>query len=415
MKIREILYDFRQMPRNVKVCACAMPLWAIPHTMYNSYASMFMLEQGITPTEVGFINSVTFLVKTVLSLFSAHLVNRLGRKYATPLVDFIGWAFPTLLFFFATEYWQFLLANIINCVSVINNVCTQCLYSEDVDPASRIKSFNYNNISSALCGFTVPLTGLMIGQFGFLPTMRGVYLFAFFSMSLFALAKLIFLQETTVGKLLKQRREKMPNPVAMVAKPLRYIVGNRKLLFLFSINILLNFAINVNNLYYFPFLTGSLGYSDDFVSLFPFITTAISLMIYLFVINRVRNMPRCELLAIGMYLLGAVTLALSFFTVRNLALLCVFLWAVAGALSGPVLSTMMANTIDDEVRTNVLSVTNVLSMLFLFPAGYFGGWLYEMNPLFFLLFLGAVYLVSFLAFFLCSGKVLGGKAEKVSS
>jgi len=409
MKFRELLYDFKSMPRNVKVCAYAMPLWAIPHTMYNSYASMFMLEQGISPTEVGFINSMTFLVKTLLSLFSAYIVNRLGRKYATPLIDFIGWAFPTLLFFFATEYWQFLLANLVNCVSVVNNVCTQCLYSEDVDPRERIKAFNYHNISGSVCGFIVPVTGLLIGRFGFLPTMRGVYLFSFISMSLFALAKLLFLQETTIGKVLKAKKEKFPNPLAMVGRPLRYIVGNRRLLFLFSVNILLNFAMNVNNLYYFPFLTDSLGYPDDFVSLFPFITTAISLVIYLFVIGRVRNMARCESLAIGLYVAGAAMLALSYYAARDLALACVFLWAVAGALSGPVMSTLMANSIDDEVRTNVLSVTNVLSMLFLFPAGYFGGWLYEMNPLYFLLFLAVVYALGFAVFYLFHGRFLREK------
>ncbi len=408
MGIKSIAQDFKSMPHNVKICVYVMPLWAVPYNLVNSYASLYMLEQGVSATQVGAVNSISFIAKTIFALFAGYIVNRFGRRKSAAVLDFIGWAFPMLIYFFATTYWQFLLAAVINCLTVINGIISQCFFTEDVEEKARLKSFNFNAIATSVCGFFVPLTGLFISRFGFLPAIRGLYLFAFFSMAAMAVCKFFLLRETSVGKAMMERREPLRNPVSILMKPLRYVVGNRRLVFLFSVNILINFATNINNLYFFSFLTGSLGFSDSFVSLFPFITTAISLLLYLSLVTLIRRMAKSALFAIGMYLSGAAALIASFYWDRYLALLCVVCWAVAGAVSAPVLSTLIANTIDDSMRTDVLGVFNVFSMLCMFPAGYFGGWLYEFSPLYPIFFIFAVYLLGFSAFLLLGRKFLRG-------
>lgn len=397
------------MPRNVKVSIFVLPFWAIPFNLVNSYASLYMLNQGIPATQVGLINSVGFILKTLLALFAGYIINRFGRRLTVGILDLAGWGIPMLIYFFADSYWQFMLAALINCVTVINGIVSPCFLTEDVGETDRIKAFNFQAIVSSLCGIFVPITGLLIRKFEFIPAIRMLYLFAFISMSAASIGKLVFYRETSVGKALmsKAHVKKAYNPFLTMLKPIRYILANRNLVFLFAMNILLNFALNINNLYFFPFLTQSLKYTDSFISLFPFLTTAISLSIYLFVISRIRHMERSALLSIGLYALGAFMLLLSFFLDRRLALVCVISWAIAGAIMNPVLNTMIANAMKDEMRTEVFGVFNVFSMLCMFPVGILGGWLYAKSPLYPIFIIFGVYLTGLLGLLLFGWKKTG--------
>lgn len=408
MSIRSFSRDFGVMPRNVKVSIYVLPLWAIPFNLINSYASLYMLNQGIPATKVGLINSASFILKTFLALFAGHIINRFGRRVTVGILDLAGWAVPMLIYSLAENYWQFMLAAMVNCITVINGIVSPCFLVEDVEAEVRIKAFNFSAITSSLCGIFVPVTGLIIKRFEFIPAIRALYLFAFICMGTAAVCKLAFLRETSVGKEMMKRKATLGNPIRKLLNPLRYIFANHRLVFLFSLNIMINFATNINNLYFFPFLTKSLHFSNASISLFPFITTAISLLVYFFVISTIRHMERSAFFSIGMYAMGALLLIASYFITGKLALLCVACWAVAGAILNPVLNTMIANTIQDEMRTEVFGVFNVFSMLCMFPAGYFGGWLYESSPFYPIVFIFGVYLTGF-CIFLLSGKKSYGK------
>jgi MFS family permease len=164
----------------------------------------------------------------------------------------------------------------------------------------------------------------------------------------------------------------------------------------------MNFALIINNLYYFPFLTKSLHFSESLVSLFPFITTAVSLCIYFFVIPNIKNMMKSLLTSVSMYGAGALALIVSCFTIKEAAYLCVIFWAIAASTMAPVLNSMIANTLKDEMRTEVFGFFNMFSMLCMFPAGYFGGWLFELSPRYPIYFIFLVYLTSYFMFLLFS-------------
>lgn len=415
MSIRSFAHDFKSMPRNVKVSIYVLPLWAIPFNFVNPYASLYMLNQGILPTKVGLISSLSFVLKTIFALFAGFIINRFGRRRTVGVLDLVGWAVPMLLYFFARDYWQFMLAAVINCITVINGIASPCFLVEDVAPEMRIKAFNFSAITISMCGLFVPITGLLIKHFEFVPAIRYLYLFAFFCMGTAAIGKLIFYRETSIGKKMMAQRSRTGNPIKKLMVPIAYIFKNSRLIFLFSMNVLINFALNINNLYYFPFLTDSLGFSNAFISLFPFATTTVSMLIYFFVIPKIKHMEKSALSSVGLYALGALILIISFYTNGKLALLCVVFWAMAGATLNPVLNTMIANTIMDEMRTEVFGVFNVFSMLCMFPAGYFGGWLYEGSPLYPIIFIFCVYLAGFLTFFFLGKKMYTEGLHKKST
>ena len=135
------------------------------------------------------------------------------------------------------------------------------------------------------------------------------------------------------------------------------------------------------------------------------------MLVFFFVIPSIKNMKRSALFGVVMYAAGALALVIARFTVPQAAFLCVVCWALAGYIMGPVLNTLIANTIKDEMRTEVFGLFNMFSMLCMFPAGYVGGRLYDMAPLYPIIFLFAVYTISFIIFVL-SGKKLSGQANR---
>lgn len=395
MGIPSILVNYKKMPRNVRVNLSLLPLWSIPYNLVASYASLYMINQGISASEVGLINSLTFILKTFVAVFAGYIVNRLGRRLSVALLDLLGWAFPMLIYFFATEYWQFMLASLINCITVIGGIANQCFLVEDVDHDKRIIAFSFSSVTGSICGLFVPITGLLIGKMTLVPAIRILYLFSFFSMGAAAIGKYVFLRETSVGKKLMAESEPLGNPFKKLTKPARYIFGNTRLVLLFLMNILLNFALIINNLYYFPYLTHVLGFSDSFISLFPFLMTAVGLFVSFYIIPAIKNMEKGAFFSIAMYAAGALALIIAKYTAPYVAFVCVLCWALANYLITPVLNTMIANSIDDEMRTEVFALFNVISMLCMFPAGYVGGRLYEMSPIYPIVFIFSVYLAGF--------------------
>ncbi len=401
LKLPAFRSEIRGLPRNVKVNIFALPLWSIPNGLVVSYASLYMLDQGILATQVGVINSLSFIVKTIFALFAGYIINRMGRRRAAGILDIIGWALPMFIFAFATAYWHFIAASLINCLVVVNGVATTCLMVEDVPKEKRLHAQSYMGMMGALCSLFVPLSGVLISHFTLVPAMRMMYLFAAVSMLAAALAKLIFARETTIGAQLRSRKKLDINPFKVMPRQMRSLVRNKQLLVLFVLNLVLQFATNINNLFYFPYLTKFLSFSELAVSFFPFITTLISLGIYFFVIPRVSNMTRSLKYSVACYFTGALVLLLAASITQNLAYLCVLLWAVASAAMSPLLTTSIANAIKDENRTEMMSFFNVLSMLCMFPAGSFGGWLYDYSPLYPIVFIAGIYLCAlvFLLFY----------------
>ena len=404
---------FNNMPYNVKVNILVLPLWSIPYNMVNPYTSLYMMEKGISATQIGLINSLGFILKTVFAIFAGYIINRFGRRFTLGILDFIGWAVPMLLFFLASEYWLFMAASLINCITVINGIAGQCFFVEDVSHEQRIHVFNYTSIVGSLCTLFTPLSGLFIKKAGFLPAMRAMFFFSFISMGMLAFCKLLFLRETSVGiKMKRMKREKNNNLFKDCVKTLSYILSNKILLVLLSVDLLINFAAIINNLYYFPYLTKHLGLSESSISFLPALTTFINMIIYFNVIAYIKNMIRAIILGMVIYSMGTFALIAAFFFNINTymwmaVIACTVFWAVGNSIVSIILRTMIANAIQDEIRTDVLGIFNMISTMCMFPIGYFGGWLYELSgayPVYFVFFTYLLGLLSFLLFYGRNGK-----------
>ncbi len=381
----------KRLPGNVRFFMLALALWGIPNSLVTSYSTLYMLEQGLTASQAGLINSICFTVKTGLSFFSGYVINKLGRRVTAGMIDLIGWGVYMLMLSGAEDFRMFLAAALVNCITTIGGVSTSCFMSEDVSQEDRIFAYTCTTIVSTSCSFVAPLAGIVISRYSLVPAMRGLYLFACVSMSLSALCKLFLLKETSIGDRLKAQGNRIRNPFAMFPDIIRYVLGNKRLLLLLSMNILLHFAANVNNLYYVPYLTEHLKFSEMTVSFFPFVTTIIGLFICFRVVPNV-NLVSGMIASVILDALSIFWLIAASFAFRELAFLCVICKAIGTAMMGPLINTLIANNLKDELRTDVYGVFNTISMLCMLPAGYVGGRLFDLSPLFLVCFVFLIYL-----------------------
>jgi hypothetical protein len=252
---------------------------------------------------------------------------------------------------------------------------------EDEEPHRRMAAFNGLEIISIVCFSFTPVAGWLIGRFSLITAMRGIYLTAAVAMAVCIYFKQRWLRETRIGA--QVRASHLASfRVSHYADTLRAALANRILLALYAVSILINFTFIIINLYYFPLLTRHYGFSDAGVSVFPFLTAVVALVLLVFVTPRIRRKHPC--LLAGLLLHAAGTVCLMAAPVKHplvMVLANVVLWAAARSFINIILQSEIANRVDERLRANTIALFNILSTLCTMPAGLIGGLLYELSPL----------------------------------
>lgn len=375
-----IVRNFKELPRNTKVNLMLLYPWGIPFNLIASYGSLYMLNMGMTATQIGKINAIAFVLKAFLSLFSGFAVNKLGRNIAMGLGDIIGTGIALLILFFANSYEMFLLAYLVWALSSMTGIACICYYVEDVPIEKRLFAHNLHYTIIAVCTLSAPISSLLINKHSFLPAMKGMYLFAAIVISICGFLKLTILKNTTVGCEIKKQKSSELNTFSRILPVFKYIVSSPKILVLFGLQMLFNFALSINAQYYYPFLQEQLHFSEVTVSYFTVITTFINFGGYLFLVPRIKNAESCLLWSILLYAGGAAILLFASLA-SALAFICSVFWAIAGTLMAPVLATITSNTLNNELRTDVMGYMSAFSMLCLSPISTLTGWLFDVSPI----------------------------------
>jgi MFS transporter, DHA1 family, tetracycline resistance protein len=392
--------------KNTKLTLALQPLFSVPYFLYNSFSSLYMAQLGLSPTEIGFINSMSFISRTVIAVFAGSIINYLGRKTAIILFDTLSWIVPMLLWALASNFWYFFFAGMINSVVVVNGLCSDFYIVEDNDDRTRIISFNLMNSINIMAGLLVPIAGILISKFTLIPTMRGLYLFGLVCMCVMIAVKSVFLTDTNTGKRLKGKTGGMKAIFASLYRDSAYLFRKPRLMAIMAVQMLVNFGMVIMGIFFFLYLTAFMGMTEKDISIIPFISSFTTIIFLLFIIPRAKNVNR--LLKPGLFIF-AISIVLLILPVPGhllggmpltfcLVILYTILSAAATALFSPVIQTVIASEIDDDVRANVMGVGTMISMLVTFPAGIIGGFLYEINPIWMFLFLIIVYGAAFLLY-----------------
>jgi MFS transporter, DHA1 family, tetracycline resistance protein len=375
---------FKQIKGNARACMIVEPLFIIPYSLFVTYASVFMLKQGITETQIGLITSIGLVVQIFASFISGFLTDRLGRKNALLIFDVLSWSVGTLLWAISSNFWFFLIAAVINGFQKIPHIAWTCLLVEDTEPNKRPYVYTVLQFIVVVGGLFAPIGGLIVNYFSLIPAVRIMYILAFICMTTQFILRHIMTHETELGIRRKQETQQMniKHTLKSYFETISSMKGNTSLIIIFIVYILFQFQLVLQSTYLSVYLVDVLRFSDSTIAIFPAISSVCMLFVLVFVVPKFREENHTTYMVSGFIF---SILALSILLMANpnsliMVIISTILSAVGLLFSNPYLEAAVANSLEDDNRANMFSILQVIMLIFISPAGIIGGLAYKLNP-----------------------------------
>lgn len=374
---------FRDIQGNARYCLMYEPLFFIPFNLFLIYAPVYMLELGLSKTQIGLITSINLVFQIFTSFISGYVTDRLGRKKALVLFDMLGWCSATLVWAISQNFWFFLLAATLNSFGKAAGTPWNCLLVEETDQKVRPKVFTILQFMALLGGLFAPLGGLLVSQWGLVPAVRGMYFLAFISMTTMVILRNRKLVDTKISiqKQMESRDLTLLTSLRTYLGVLRQMLVQPILLLVCGMYILFHFQMNMRNTYFSVYIVDALGIDDRFLSIIPAVASAASILLLLFVIPRFkpRGGPLYMVIGFGLSIISYIMLVVTPYENIPIVIWSTILYTIGTIIAVPYLEAALANVIKDEDRANVVSILAVFMLIFISPSGIIGGWTYVID------------------------------------
>lgn len=385
-KMMEPFRTLKEFNPNTRYCVALEPLWGIPFNLYITYASLYMLALGLTNREIGLVSAVGLTFQMIFALAGGFITDRLGRRKTSIIFDITAWTLPTLIWAAAQNIHYFMIAGILNAsVRIVQN-SWNCLMIEDARPEERVHIYSWVEVANILAGFFAPFAGWLILKFSLVPAVRALYFFAFVSMTAMILIRNKLTTETKTGliKIEESKRYTVFQTFRQYPVALRLLVTNPAALTAFFLVLLNNIHIQLKNIFLGIILNRGLGLPQADLAVFPAVTSAIVLFIYIFIMPALgRHDPKKPLL------FGFITLILSYGILLIApmgsfmsAMISTVIGAVGYALVTPFINSSFANQVDDNHRAKTMSIVYAVIYGGTAPFSYLAGMMSALNPRF---------------------------------
>jgi len=368
---------------NARACVYTEPLWGIPYNLYAPYASIFMLTLGVKDSQIGLVASIGIAFQIFWTLMSGAITDKLGRKRATLIFDLISWSIPCLVWAFSQNFTHFLIAAIINAMYRVPHNSWNCLLVEDTDPRLLVDVYSWVYISGQIVAFVSPLTGLLIGKFTLVPTIRGLYLLAFVMMTTKFLVLNAFATETQQGVIRMEATRRQPLFAVLREMPdvLKQILRTPATLFTAGLMMLTNIGWMISNTFWSIFVTEKLHIPAKHLAYYYFARSMVMLLFFFFVMPKLRNMEVRKPLLVGFSVLILSQIILISSPVENYAVLLIA--TIFEACSVPIATTFVDKltviTINPKERARIMAILWGMMLVVTSPFGWIAGQMSEMN------------------------------------
>ncbi|HHW12502.1 MAG TPA: MFS transporter [Firmicutes bacterium] len=360
-----------------------------------------MKARGVTDQQIGYLIAIGFVSGAFFSVFSGAITDFLGRKRTTLIFDLIAWPFSLMIYFFATQFWHFVLASVFNNVARIVNVSSTLMMVEDANDEERKAAFTISNIIGILSGTFVPLAGVLVDRLGIIPAERILLLLATISMTVMFFGRNYYYVETRIGQeILRAAQEKKQfigfrlnlfgNTFSYLKQRPAVLVG-MMLVILFNVYLPIG---TINSMYFVPYLTEKLDLNEALVSLLGVVNAVTMLLVLVILLPRLHHMLFPLLLGLVFQLVSQAFLLWSppgrFWPVV-VAIIC---YSLGFGLFRPLVDTLFADITEGKERAGLYGLNNTLTSVLSALAGFYSGQLYEAAPV-------NIYIFSFVILLLC--------------
>lgn len=383
MNTHSLIATLRSLRGNPRGCVYTEPLWGIPFNLYSPYVSIYMIALGLSDKEIGLIVSMSWGVQIVLALLSGVVTDKLGRRRTTLIFDILAWTIPSIISALAQNFWFFLAAGVMNSFWRITLNSWSCLLVEDADQSQLVDIYTWIHIANVMVGFMAPLTGLLIGAFSLVPTIRGLYVFAAVMFTVKAVVTYIMTEETGQGKIRmhETRHQSAFSVLREYSGVLKDLLRTPQTLYTAGIMLVISITTLVSGSFWAIIVTERLHIPAQSLAIFPFVKSGVMLFFFFVVMPRINKLHFKLPLTVGF--LGFVVSNVILITAPDLSyvflIVSVFLEACCLAAVNPLVDQMVVLTIDPKERARIQSIIYVCVILVSSPFGWIAGNLSTIN------------------------------------
>ena len=376
MSNRGLIHTLKHLRGNARGCVYTEPLWGIPFNLYAPYVSLYMLALGLSDAQIGLVASIGTGAQVLWALLGGAITDKLGRKRTTLIFDIISWSIPTLIWAVAQNFTYFLVAALVNAVWRVTMNSWTCLLVEDTEPDQLVDIYSWIYIAGLLAAFVTPLAGVLIGRFGLVPTMRGLYVLAFIMMTTKFLVMNALVTETRQGRVRMQ--ETAHQSVLAVLREstgvLRQILHTPTTLYAGALMLTLTICWSIRGTFWSVLVAERLQVSDAQLSLYPFVRSMTMMAFFFLVMPRLRRTSYLRMLVgLALFLASQVLLVLVPPGHTGWLIPITMLEACSTPLTSTMLDKLVAVSIDVAERARINALLTVMVVLGSTPFGWIAG------------------------------------------
>ena len=373
------------LPKNPKYCVLVEPLWSIFGGLIFFYVPLYMKEIGLNEVQMGIVTTVNMVFSFVLHFFGAPITNKLGRKNTTLIFDMIAWSIPMVIWAVAQNFYYFLAAAVINAFVRIVYVSWFCLLTEDTPPHLTAKPLALVNLLNIASGIFTPITGIFINKYGAISTMRIVYAAGAVSMTAMFLIRYSLVVETKAGLEIMRAHSDISfkDSFAKYINTVLNLIKRRSIQSMTGIYVLTTFTLSIN-FFQIIYLKEKLGFSASQISITPGISAVINVILFIVVIPKLSRYKSSTILiySVALGLAGSLLFILIPAGSMVMLLLSTSMLAVSNFLVLTYRDSVFVESSGEHEKADAFSAIQTITVLGCMPAGYIGGLLYSINPIY---------------------------------
>jgi DHA1 family tetracycline resistance protein-like MFS transporter len=259
-----------------------------------------------------------------------------------------------------------------------------CLAIEDAAEEQRVHFFTWISVAGVLAGFVAPLAGVLVGRFGLIAAMRGLYLFGFSVMTAMFIVRNGMLVETRMGveRMHESRAEHPRHELAQHLRAAAQALRNPAFIAAGVASILAAIMSIVRNTFQPILLTRGLAFPEAVIAVFPLVNAAVMLAALVLLVPALARRGTAVALAVGFASMAASAALLAGSPERNwpIALLATAFGGIGSAVVFPVTDSYLANAVPDRGRAKIMAVFYVAMFAVSSPFSLIGGLLSSVSP-----------------------------------
>lgn len=263
---------------------------------------------------------------------------------------------------------------------------------EDADPDQLVDIYSWVYIAGLLAAFFAPFAGLLINRFSLVPTMRGLYIFAFIMMTVKFIVLYFFSTETKQGavRLEETRQQSLISLISGYGDVFRQILRTPRTMFTLGILLAMNLAGTVGNTFWSILVTQNLKIPEAHLALYPFARSIVMLFFFFLAMPVIKEMKFRNPMMIGFALLAVSQVILIAIPENNSFMLLNYLMLLVSTLieacSYATVSTqidrMIVVTVEAQDRARIMALLFLIAIIITTPFGWIAGQLSEVNRIF---------------------------------